>query len=37
MMVAPGALVLFMPFLTGLFFGKKCLSGLLAGAIVSGI
>jgi len=37
MMVAPGALVLFVPFLTGLFFSKKCLSGLLAGCLVSGI
>jgi len=37
MMIAPGALVLFTPFFTGLFFSKDCLSGLLAGAIVSGI
>jgi len=37
MMIAPGALVLFTPFFTGLFFSKNCLSGLLAGAIVSGI
>lgn len=37
MMIAPGALVLFTPFLVGLFFSKDCLSGLLAGAIVSGI
>jgi H+-translocating diphosphatase len=37
MMIAPGALVLFAPFLTGLFFSKNCLSGLLAGIIVSGI
>lgn len=37
MMIAPGALVLFAPFLVGLLFSKDCLSGLLAGAIVSGI
>merc|ERR1740117_2740644 len=37
MMVAPGALVLFTPFFTGLFFSKNCLSGLLAGIIVSGV
>jgi len=37
MMVAPGALVLFTPFITGMLFSKKCLSGLLAGALVSGI
>lgn len=37
MMIAPGALVLFTPFFTGLLFSKNCLSGLLAGAIVSGI
>jgi inorganic pyrophosphatase len=37
MMVAPGALVLFTPFFTGLFFSKDALSGLIAGIIVSGI
>ena len=37
MMIAPGALVLFTPFITGMLFSKNCLSGLLAGAIVSGI
>jgi inorganic pyrophosphatase len=36
-MIAPGMLVLFTPLLTGLFFSKDCLSGLLAGIIVSGI
>jgi len=37
MMMAPGALVLFTPFVCGMLFGKNCLSGLLAGIIVSGI
>jgi len=37
MMVAPGALVLFTPLITGFFFSKTCLSGLLSGIIVSGI
>ena len=36
-MIAPGALVIFTPFLTGLFFSKNALNGLLAGIIVSGI
>lgn len=36
-MIAPGALVIFSPFFAGLFFGHKAVSGLLAGAIVSGI
>jgi inorganic pyrophosphatase len=36
-MIAPGLLVLFTPLLTGLLFGKDCLSGLLTGIIVSGI
>jgi len=36
-MIAPGLLVLFTPLLTGLFFSKDCLSGLLAGIIVSGV
>jgi H+-translocating diphosphatase len=36
-MIAPGCLVLFAPLLTGLFFSKDALSGLLAGIIVSGI
>lgn len=36
-MIAPGLLVLFTPLLTGLFFSKDALSGLLAGIIVSGV
>lgn len=36
-MIAPGLLVLFAPLLTGLLFSKDCLSGLLAGNIVSGV
>merc|ERR1712167_380530 len=36
-MIAPGLLVLLAPLLTGLLFSKDCLSGLLAGIIVSGI
>ena len=36
-MIAPGALVIFTPFLTGLLFSKNALNGLLAGIIVSGI
>ena len=36
-MVMPGLLVLFSPFIVGLFFGAEGVSGLLAGAIVSGI
>jgi H+-translocating diphosphatase len=36
-MIMPGLLVLFSPFLVGLFFGAEGVSGLLAGAIVSGI
>jgi len=36
-MIAPGMLVLFTPLLTGIFFSKDALSGLLAGIIVSGI
>lgn len=37
MMVAPGALVLLSPLITGFFFGPKAVAGLLAGIIVSGI
>lgn len=37
MMIAPGLLVIFAPVLTGIFFSKDALSGLLAGIIVSGI
>jgi H(+)-translocating pyrophosphatase len=36
-MIAPGMLVLLSPFFCGLFFGAEGVSGLLAGAIVSGI
>lgn len=36
-MIAPGLLVLGSPFLVGLIFGKEAVSGLLAGAIVSGV
>jgi len=36
-MVAPGALVILSPLLAGYFFGHRATSGLLAGAIVSGI
>jgi len=37
MMIAPGALVLLSPLLTGFFFGPNAVAGLLAGIIVSGI
>jgi len=36
-MVAPGALVILTPIVMGLLFGYRCVSGLLAGNIVSGI
>merc|ERR1711990_534109 len=36
-MIAPGALVICTPLVMGLFFGYRCVSGLLAGNIVSGI
>ena len=36
-MVAPGALVIGTPLLIGILFGPKGVSGLLAGAIVSGV
>lgn len=36
-MIAPGALVIFTPCVTGILFSKNALSGLLAGIIVSGI
>jgi inorganic pyrophosphatase len=36
-MIAPGLLVIGTPFLVGLFFGEKGVSGLLAGSIVSGV
>lgn len=36
-MIAPGALVILTPLITGLFFGPPAVEGLLAGAIVSGV
>jgi H+-translocating diphosphatase len=36
-MIAPGALVLLAPLLTGSFFGVRAVYGLLTGAILSGI
>lgn len=36
-MVAPGALVVFSPIVTGIFFGKQCVAGLLTGILVSGV
>ena len=36
-MVAPGLLVIGAPFITGVLFGPRGVSGLLAGAIVSGV
>jgi Na+/H+-translocating membrane pyrophosphatase len=36
-MIAPGLLVIGSPLLMGLAFGPKGVSGLLAGAIVSGV
>ena len=36
-MIAPGALVIFTPFVVGMLFSKNCLDGLLTGIIVSGI
>jgi inorganic pyrophosphatase len=36
-MIAPGVLVLSMPFILGFGFGPKLLSGFLPGAIVSGV
>jgi len=37
MMIAPGALVMLTPIITGYFFGVKALAGVLAGALVSGV
>jgi inorganic pyrophosphatase len=37
MMVAPGALVMLTPLVAGFVFGPKATSGILAGAIVSGV
>jgi len=36
-MIAPGALVMLSPIVVGYFFGVRMLSGLLAGALVSGV
>lgn len=36
-MIAPGLLVICSPFLMGLLFGPRAVSGLLAGEIVSGV
>jgi len=36
-MIAPGALVILTPLVTGIFFGPTAVEGLLAGAIVSGV
>mmetsp|Transcript_11362 Transcript_11362/g.13452 ORF Transcript_11362/g.13452 Transcript_11362/m.13452 type:complete len:789 (+) Transcript_11362:72-2438(+) len=36
-MIAPGALVMLTPPITGILFGTKCLAGVLAGSLVSGI
>jgi len=36
-MIAPGALVMLSPIFTGVVFGTKCVTGLLAGAIASGV
>jgi H+-translocating diphosphatase len=36
-MIAPGILVIGSPFLMGILFGPRGVSGLLAGAIVSGV
>ena len=36
-MIAPGCLVILAPILTGVFFGTRCLAGLLAGVLTSGV
>lgn len=36
-MIPPGALVMLTPLITGIFFGVETLSGVLAGALVSGV
>lgn len=36
-MIFPGALVMLTPLIVGIFFGVETLSGVLAGALVSGI
>jgi H(+)-translocating pyrophosphatase len=36
-MIAPGALVMLSPIVVGVLFGTRCVTGLLAGAIASGV
>ena len=36
-MIAPGALVMLSPIVCGVLFGTRCVTGLLAGAIASGV
>ena len=36
-MIAPGALVMLTPLVVGILFGTRTLSGILAGALVSGV
>ena len=36
-MIPPGCLVMLTPIVTGIFFGVQALSGVLAGALVSGV
>jgi H+-translocating diphosphatase len=36
-MIAPGCLVILSPIITGVFFGREALAGLLPGALVSGV
>lgn len=36
-MIAPGALVILSPILTGIFFGPLAVAGLLPGALISGV
>lgn len=36
-MIAPGALVILAPLVTGVLFGKNCTAGILSGIIVSGV
>lgn len=36
-MIAPGALVMLSPVVTGTLFGTKTLAGVLAGSLVSGV
>ncbi len=36
-MIVPGLMVLLTPILTGYLFGIKCLAGVLAGALISGV